>query len=151
MESYIIQRETEAYIGQIAQWLTFCRLPEAAGLTLRLLLLWPQPPHHLLVMWQLQPDLQKTVFLSLSCLNLAVYMHVFSIVLGCLSVEHIYFSLLWGSECWPRSWMVRVLHLRDLMRSIVRLLLKPQTMATFCKFDLQCSYLQTYEEGLFGP
>ena len=49
-ESYIIQIETEAYIGQIAQWLTFCLLLEAAGSTHWLLLLWPQPPHHLLVM-----------------------------------------------------------------------------------------------------
>ncbi len=88
--------------------------------------------------------------LSLSCITLGVYMHVFSIVLGCLSVGHVYFSLVWGSECQPRSWMVRVSHLRDLMRSIVRLLLKPQTTATVCKFDWQWSYLQTYEEGLFG-
>lgn len=44
-----MQIEMEAYIGQIAQWLRICMLPEVAGSTHWLLLLRIQRLHRLLI------------------------------------------------------------------------------------------------------
>ncbi len=124
-------------------------LPEAAGLTHQLLLLQPQLLHYLLLMQQLQLDLQNTMFCIPSMYYLGcIYVYIQELVLWCPNLECIYFSLWWSSECRACSWMVIVSHLRDLMRSIVRLLLKPQTIANFCNCNLQWLYLQMYAEEL---
>ncbi len=89
-------------------------LPEAAGLTHWLLLLQPQWLYHLLVMQQLELDLQKTMFCMPFMHHLqGIYACIQELGLWCLSVECIYFSLWWSSECQACSRMSRVLCLRS--------------------------------------